>query len=239
MDRLSQVAVQRVKQEIQKSSQHILEYTENNPSTIIIQRTYETEIQCILKKVIFLKRLNFSVNFDELFSQIISDLLSIAKYLVSDDLRGYALTQRSILENLIRVIMGRVASTDHVTLNLLNEFQEATRPALTDDDWSLIMDIYNTSSTIVHFHNNCDTLNSYVMDCFPLSIKDANYVKHISDSAVKKWRNLFSILEKLLCTKYPEEIFGSFSRQRVLLKYLVFDTSFGVLQQTKDPSSSK
>lgn len=231
LDKLSRSAVQRVKLEINTSYNHIANYSVENPSSIVVTRIQETEVRCILKKIVLLKHLRISPDFDDLFNQVTSDLLNVSKYLICDDSRAYALTLRSVLENMIRIIMEKVSSSDHVTINLLNDFNQACRPTLTDINWSFIMKVYNESSTIIHFHSNKSTIDSFVVDCFPLDVKNDGYIKHISDADARQWRHLFRILEELLCEKYKEEVMGSYSRKVALLKYLTFKESYSILQK--------
>lgn len=132
---------------------HILiNYYDNFGKGDIKQSEFDSFIY-LLKYATFWKRVAAQdLSNGNYYNQMISDLISIPKYIISGEQRSLNLSIRSIIENHIRIIEHSYLRNDHITLNVFESFKNkyVGSGIISETDYSKIRSLYVSASTSIH-----------------------------------------------------------------------------------------
>ncbi|MCG0908242.1 hypothetical protein [Lactiplantibacillus plantarum] len=216
MNRLSQEVLIKSKNDLSKSNDLITAYAKIHGFEIT--QADESFFRFVLKKALFLKTICLSGNQNEIRSQMVSDLIEMIKYTILTDKRPYYLSLRSFTENYVRLLENTPLSNDHITLNVIESFFTHNDSVINQTAYSFFKSEYRVASTIIHYHDTTDDLKQFVSALLEPSLKDTG--------TYERFTRLYKILESAFINQMSEDIFFSFTRRLVVLKYLISEKSF-------------
>lgn len=187
-----------------------------------IQNYDKSFFRYVLKKALFFKNISGTAIQEDILNQMVSDLIDLIKYTILQDRRPFYLSLRSFCENSIRLVENNPLSNEHITLNVIESFIEHSKGILTQDDIAFLKSEYRNSSTVIHFHNDSNSLNHYLKSLLSRSPRDFK--------SYDRFFRLYKILELMLINVHPDMLYYSFIRRLVVLKYLTSDNTFNTLK---------
>lgn len=191
---------------------------------IIIQNHSKFELQhddieflrFTLKKAILFKHFSLT-NFKPNNSPIINiELLNLVKYFSIGDYKSFTLTERIIVECLMK-------------LNLNDQFEDTTANLIKNcnfnpDNKSKINGFYKASSKIIHHSNsNNDSIHYYVSTMYDV---DTSFSLQNRKKLIKEFKRIIEIVLTKILKKYSQEIRASFGRDDYSLKYLLGNSGY-------------
>lgn len=172
-----------------------------------------------LKKAILFKHFS-STNFKPNNSPIINiELLNLVKYFSLGDYKSFTLTERTIVECLMK-------------LNLNDQFEDTTTNLINNCNFnsnnkSAIISFYKgNSKTIHHSNSNNDPIHYYVSNMY-----DVNPIFSLKNrkKLIKEFKRIIEIILTKILKKYSQEIKASFVRDVYSLKYLLGNSGYKTL----------
>lgn len=153
------------------------------------------------------------------FLNLISDLYCIIDSLLKKQKRYLYFNERSLIENYLRLLMSTTVEQNHITSQVfeqfLIEYGPSGRKVLTQNDYSKIKSEYKESCAYVHGGDVITDELIFVSDDF-LSTKEFD-----CRSFCEKLIEIITIFNKILLSRFNEEINGQFHRRKSVLEYLM------------------
>ncbi|KRL84034.1 hypothetical protein [Ligilactobacillus apodemi] len=201
--------MQNIKQQLRASLTAIQDET---TSYQLINQDIEF-IRFILKKVVFFKFL-YSKRFECTHCSILStEFLYLLKYFCAGDYRAFLLSERTIIETSLKII---VHCNERITTTELIK-----RADFSGDDKSRVTDIFKKDSQIIHHSisiDETDNINMLVTDMLKKSNKLIDPKER--QKVIRQNMDVVKILMKRMIYLYEEDMSLIFLRQLDILTFL-------------------
>lgn len=181
---------------------------------------YDIEfIRFTIKKAILFKHFS-STKFKPNNSPIINiELLNLIKYFSLGDYKSFILTERTIIECLMK-------------LNLNDQLENTTTKLISNCNFnpnseSLITGFYKINSRIIHHSNpDNDSIHYYLSNMYDV---DNNFSPEKRKKLIKNFKRIIGIILNKILKNYSQEVKASFIRDNYSLKYLLGQTEYKIL----------
>lgn len=176
----------------------------------------------ISKQIIFLKML-YEYNSDYALKVAISDYYNLVACIIKNENRYIFVNERSIIENYIRYITSTNGDVTYVNRQIFDLYKVKCR--LSNDDYSLIKEIYSTSCGYIHGSKLLDENLAYVFNqCITTDYCISKMPNHINN--LIRMINIFN--DNIIQTN-KNVVDLCFFRQKSILKYLIGENAVNKL----------
>lgn len=184
------------------------------------------KITCIAKNMLFCKRFfNFYVGLNKhYYGCMISDMLLLINSLSQNSVRNVYTTFRSLIENLIRVLLKYRDDNATGVRNMFSEFREDNEKEYVD----YLEGEYGKCCDVVH--SNCNfslPMYSFYEELLAKDEIDENKINEYCD----KLMSFFIRLKKYLISSKADEIWAAFQNNKEVLCVLIGKKDYDLLEE--------
>ena len=172
----------------------------------------------ITKRIIFLEYIinNYRDSFSNYYKTIMSDYFNMIVAIIDRKKRYIYFSERSIIENYIRIVLKLPVERDHVTYKCFSNLKENfENKILTTDNYALIRNEYRVCCEYIHGPKNNTVLSEFFMDCLSKEKDNFKYNQYFN-----RIQEMIKILDKLYFYSYPSLISDIFYRKKSIIDYL-------------------